>query len=80
MLKAHFEKKGDTVHAFGQAKHALAHLADDLGDANDVILLTDLGLPDMSGFELITKVSILIHFIIPALNTYWAFTISYLHR
>ncbi len=55
MLVTHFEKKGDTVRTFGQAKHALEFLAHELPAGADAILLTDLGLPDMSGFELITR-------------------------
>lgn len=55
MLVAHFRKKGDTVHAFGQAKQALKFITDEVSDDANAIVLTDLGLPDMSGFEFITR-------------------------
>lgn len=53
LLVAHFRKKGDQVTAFGQAKNALAYLKN--GVELPAIVLVDLGLPDMSGFEFISR-------------------------
>ena len=55
ILSAHFQKKGDTAHVFGSALPALAFLKDRLPADAPCILLVDLGLPDISGFELITR-------------------------
>jgi len=53
LLVAHFTKRGDSVTSFGRAQTALEHLGGP--GANTELVMVDLGLPDMSGFEFIVK-------------------------
>lgn len=55
MIAHHFKKRlGSDVVTFGQAKLALDHLL----EVRDppALILVDLGLPDLSGFEFISRV------------------------
>ena len=55
MIVHHFERRlGHEVQTFGQAEPALQHLVKNPGSTD--LVLVDLGLPDISGFEFISKV------------------------